>query len=108
MGHANPLEVLSERESIYRILGQTTPENLQRDLASYTLDPTTRYPNLNSRCVLPIQARTLYDTDNALAVEECIKAPSIPMQDQPKKRRRRGQYLITMNNLSELIEVNVV
>uniref|UniRef100_A0A1B6D4D3 F-actin monooxygenase n=1 Tax=Clastoptera arizonana TaxID=38151 RepID=A0A1B6D4D3_9HEMI len=85
----NPLEVLSERESIYRILGQTTPENLQRDLASYTLDPITRYPNLNSRCVVPIQVRTLYDTDNTTAVEEWIKAPTAASHEQPKKRRRR-------------------
>ena len=37
-----PLEVLAERESIYRLLGQTTPENLNRDYAAYTLDPHTR------------------------------------------------------------------
>ncbi|CAA9995273.1 unnamed protein product [Nesidiocoris tenuis] len=37
---AHPLEVLAERESIYRLLAQTTPENLQRDLQAYTLDPS--------------------------------------------------------------------
>jgi hypothetical protein len=37
-----PLEVIAERESIYRLLGQTTPENLNRDYAAYTLDPHTR------------------------------------------------------------------
>lgn len=39
----SPLEVIAERESIYRLLGQTTPENLNRDYAAYTLDPHTRY-----------------------------------------------------------------
>jgi len=38
----SPLEVIAERESIYRLLGQTTPENLNRDYAAYTLDPHTR------------------------------------------------------------------
>jgi hypothetical protein len=40
---AHPLQVLAERESIYRLLGQTTPENLHRDLQTYTLDPHTRW-----------------------------------------------------------------
>lgn len=41
--NVSPLEVIAERESIYRLLGQTTPENLNRDYAAYTLDPHTRY-----------------------------------------------------------------
>ncbi|XP_075230340.1 molecule interacting with CasL isoform X2 [Lycorma delicatula] len=86
----NPLEVLAERESIYRILGQTTPENLHRDYGSYTLDPHTRYPNLNSRAVLPLQARGLYITDNPDAIEQCLKTPTI---DIPKKRRRRDSQV---------------
>lgn len=91
-GGANPLEVLAERESIYRILGQTTPENLQRDLASYTLDPHTRYPNLNSRCVGPIQVRNLLDSDNPGAVDALLAAPALThtASDQPKKRKKRG------------------
>lgn len=42
------LSVLKERESIYRLLGQTKSENLSQNYAAYTLNPTTRYPNLNS------------------------------------------------------------
>jgi hypothetical protein len=49
------LSVLSQRESIYRLLAQTTPENLHRDHGGYTLDPMTRYPNLNRQFVLPHQ-----------------------------------------------------
>lgn len=86
----NPLEVLAERESIYRILAQTTPENLHRDVAGYTLDPHTRYPNLNNRCVVPIQVKGLYDSDNPSSVEQYLKSPSMPVQEVPKKRRRRG------------------
>lgn len=46
------LAVLAQRESIYRLLAQTTPENLNRDIGSYTLDPSTRYPNLNKASVM--------------------------------------------------------
>ncbi|XP_072290484.1 F-actin-monooxygenase mical2b isoform X4 [Eucyclogobius newberryi] len=55
----NPLEILAERESIYRLLPQTTPENLSKNFDLYTIDPTTRYPNLNSNCVRPHQVRHL-------------------------------------------------
>ncbi|XP_039868007.1 F-actin-monooxygenase MICAL2 isoform X1 [Simochromis diagramma] len=54
------LEVLAERESIYRLLPQTTPENIAKNFEQYTLDPATRYPNLNSTCIRPHQVRHLY------------------------------------------------
>ncbi|XP_061669938.1 F-actin-monooxygenase MICAL2 isoform X1 [Syngnathoides biaculeatus] len=54
------LEVLAERESIYRLLPQTTPENIAKNLEQYTIDPATRYPNLISSCVRPHQVRHLY------------------------------------------------
>ncbi|XP_073975885.1 molecule interacting with CasL isoform X2 [Rhodnius prolixus] len=94
----HPLEVLAERESIYRLLGQTTPENLHRDLQAYTLDPHTRYPNLNSRSVLPIQVRGLFSTDDTAALEHFLKEPNnsqpptLP-QEIPKKRRRRDGHV---------------
>ena len=48
-------ECLAERESIYRILSQTTPENICKDFGSHSLDPSSRYPTLNTRLVLPFQ-----------------------------------------------------
>uniref|UniRef100_A0A2K6EFS3 Molecule interacting with CasL protein 1 n=1 Tax=Propithecus coquereli TaxID=379532 RepID=A0A2K6EFS3_PROCO len=58
---AGPLEVLAERESLYQLLSQTSPENMHRNVAQYGLDPATRYPNLNLRAVTPNQVRDLYD-----------------------------------------------
>ncbi|XP_021793692.2 F-actin-monooxygenase MICAL1 isoform X2 [Papio anubis] len=58
---AEPLEVLAERESLYQLLSQTSPENMHRNVAQYGLDPATRYPNLNLRAVTPNQVRDLYD-----------------------------------------------
>ncbi|XP_068452086.1 F-actin-monooxygenase mical2b isoform X1 [Clinocottus analis] len=54
------LEVLAERESIYRLLPQTTTENIAKNFDQYTIDPGTRYPNLNSSCVRPHQVRHLF------------------------------------------------
>uniref|UniRef100_A0AAQ4P521 F-actin monooxygenase n=1 Tax=Gasterosteus aculeatus aculeatus TaxID=481459 RepID=A0AAQ4P521_GASAC len=53
----SPLEVLAERESIYRLLPQTTTENISKNFELYAIDPATRYPNLNSTCVRPHQVR---------------------------------------------------
>ncbi|XP_062317321.1 F-actin-monooxygenase mical2b isoform X2 [Osmerus eperlanus] len=55
-----PLEILAERESLYRLLPQTTTENISKNFDGYTVDPSTRYPNLNSTCVRPHQVRHLF------------------------------------------------
>uniref|UniRef100_A0A3Q3DUI9 F-actin monooxygenase n=1 Tax=Hippocampus comes TaxID=109280 RepID=A0A3Q3DUI9_HIPCM len=57
-----PLEVLSERESIYRLLPQTTPENVSKNFSHYSVDPTTRYPNISLNFLKPSQVRHLIDT----------------------------------------------
>ncbi|XP_076861318.1 protein-methionine sulfoxide oxidase mical3b isoform X4 [Brachyhypopomus gauderio] len=58
-----PLEVLAEREGVYRLLPQTTPENIGKNYSQYTLDPTTRYPNINTQLLTPAQVWHLIDTD---------------------------------------------
>ncbi|NWZ03983.1 MICA3 monooxygenase, partial [Loxia curvirostra] len=52
---ASPLEVLAERESIYRLLPQTTPENVSKNFSHYSIDPATRYPNINVNFLRPQQ-----------------------------------------------------
>ncbi|XP_078529751.1 F-actin-monooxygenase MICAL3 isoform X21 [Lissotriton helveticus] len=60
---ANPLEVLAERESIYRLLPQTTPENVNKNFSQYSIDPSTRYPNISVHVLRPNQVRHLYNTN---------------------------------------------
>ncbi|XP_052386945.1 protein-methionine sulfoxide oxidase mical3a isoform X16 [Carassius gibelio] len=59
---SSPLEVLAERESIYRLLPQTTPENVSKNFSQYSVDPTTRYPNISLHQVRPNQVRHLLDS----------------------------------------------
>ncbi|XP_049885188.1 protein-methionine sulfoxide oxidase mical3b-like isoform X3 [Pectinophora gossypiella] len=80
----HPLTVIAERESIYRLLAQTTPENLHRDFGGYTLDPGTRYPNLNRGKVTPLQVTSFYDSDEPL-----------PLDAAPAARKRRRETEIT-------------
>ncbi|XP_064489852.1 F-actin-monooxygenase MICAL3-like isoform X1 [Ornithodoros turicata] len=86
----SPLHVLAERESIYRLLAQTTPENLSKDLAEYSLSPSSRYPNLNLMAVLPSQVRSLCRTE----VEIHLPPPAPrPLTEMQKKRRRRESII---------------
>ncbi|KAL2087369.1 hypothetical protein ACEWY4_016197 [Coilia grayii] len=59
---STPLEVLAERESVYRLLPQTTPENISKNYAQYSLDPHTRYPNVNTHLINPAQVFHLVNT----------------------------------------------
>ncbi|KAB5541999.1 hypothetical protein PHYPO_G00086380 [Pangasianodon hypophthalmus] len=59
----DPLDVLAERESVYRLLPQTTPENVSKNHSQYSLDPGTRYPNLNTQVISASQVCHLIDTD---------------------------------------------
>lgn len=71
------LEVLAERESIYRLLGQTTPENLAKDHSQYNIDPRTRYPKINLGLVNARQITWLYDSDVPIAdIFDPIRDPS--------------------------------
>ncbi|XP_048011525.1 protein-methionine sulfoxide oxidase mical3b isoform X2 [Megalobrama amblycephala] len=57
-----PLEVLAERESIFRLLPQTTPENVSKNYSQYSVDPASRYPNINVQLISAAQVRHLIDT----------------------------------------------
>lgn len=93
-GLVTPLEVLAERESIYRLLAQTTPENLNKDCKAYTVDPSTRYPNLNKAALLPQQVLSLYDTDDPNGIELTPRVlQPVSTTETHRKRRRRGWCL---------------
>ncbi|NXK65064.1 MICA1 monooxygenase, partial [Sylvietta virens] len=55
-----PLEVLAERESIYQHLSQTSPDNTNKNISQYSIDPATRYPNINLQAIKASQVKDLY------------------------------------------------
>ncbi|XP_059916782.1 protein-methionine sulfoxide oxidase mical3a isoform X2 [Gadus macrocephalus] len=76
----SPLEVLAERESIYRLLPQTTPENVSKNFSHYSVDPTTRYPNVSLNFLRPNQVRHLIDNGESremrIEIENVINSAS--------------------------------
>ncbi|CAK9803584.1 [F-actin]-monooxygenase Mical [Anthophora plagiata] len=106
------LEVIAERESIYRLLGQTTPENLNRDYIAYTLDPHTRYPNLNVSFVTPIQVRGLVDTDDPDSIklrplQSDIGTPVLRSDIDKRRRHLRGDVQVHPDTLLRWLQKQV-
>lgn len=77
------------------MLGQTTPENLSKDFNGYTLNPASRYPNLNVQKVQPGAVKLLYDSDLAISERPLeIVIPDMSLNDDtatiPVKRKKTG------------------
>ncbi|XP_053740494.1 protein-methionine sulfoxide oxidase mical3a isoform X19 [Synchiropus splendidus] len=83
-----PLEVLAERESIYRLLPQTTPENVSKNFSHYSVDPTTRYPNISLNFLKPSQVRHLVDTGESREVR--IEIENVINASTPKLARNES------------------
>ncbi|XP_054941365.1 F-actin-monooxygenase MICAL3 isoform X9 [Physeter macrocephalus] len=93
----SPLEVLAERESIYRLLPQTTPENVSKNFSQYSIDPVTRYPNMNVNFLRPSQVRHLYDTgetkDIHLEMENLVNSRTTPKLARNESVARSSKLL---------------
>lgn len=93
----SPLEVLAERESIYRLLPQTTPENVSKNFSQYSIDPVTRYPNININFLRPSQVRHLYDTgetkDIHLEMENLVNSRTTPKLTRNESVPRSSKLL---------------
>ncbi|XP_069862219.1 F-actin-monooxygenase MICAL3-like isoform X13 [Dipodomys merriami] len=94
---SSPLEVLAERESIYRLLPQTTPENVSKNFSQYSIDPVTRYPNININFLRPSQVRHLYDTgetkDIHLEMENLVNSRTTPKLTRNESVARSSKLL---------------
>lgn len=93
----SPLEVLAERESIYRLLPQTTPENVSKNFSQYSIDPVTRYPNININFLRPSQVRHLYDSgeskDIHLEMENLVNSRTTPKLTRNESVARSSKLL---------------
>ncbi|KAG9461455.1 hypothetical protein GDO78_016835, partial [Eleutherodactylus coqui] len=85
------------RESIYRLLPQTTPENVSKNFSQYCTDPTTRYPNVNLQFLRPTQVRHLYYTgemkDVNLEIGNLVNAQRTPRLGRNESVARTSKLL---------------
>ncbi|XP_029994888.1 F-actin-monooxygenase mical1 isoform X2 [Sphaeramia orbicularis] len=80
MGVAH-LKVLAERESIYQLLSQTTPENTSKNYGAYSINPKTRYQRVNLSAIHPNQVQHLYNVDKLNSLSKKQRNSSHMRQD---------------------------
>lgn len=56
-----PLELIEEREGLFRLLPSTTPESLHKKTSCYSINPMTRYPNI--QLITTNDVSYLFDSD---------------------------------------------
>lgn len=79
-----PLQILSERENIYRLLSGTSSENLHKDHAKYTINPTTRYLHITQKRIREVYH--LFDTDDPVNADFSVGSPQITVSNKGKFR----------------------
>ncbi|KAM4610241.1 F-actin-monooxygenase mical1 isoform 2-T3 [Polymixia lowei] len=77
------LKVLAERESVYQLLSQTTPENTSKNYTGYSIDPSTRYQIIKLSSIQANQVQHLYDVDDY--------KPGTPSKKQKSRRSHMRQ-----------------
>ncbi|XP_076811429.1 protein-methionine sulfoxide oxidase mical3b-like isoform X1 [Clavelina lepadiformis] len=102
------LEILAERESVYRILHQTTPQTTAKNFSDYTIDPSSRYINLNRKAVNVNQVACLYIKDgdfseanitHFLNSEQNIKVTTVPEHTSSGSPLTRKASIMKSNKL---------
>lgn len=68
-----PLQILSERENIYRLLSGTSAENLHKDHAKYTINPSSRYLHITHKRIREVYH--LFDTDDPVNADFSVGSP---------------------------------
>ncbi|KAK2851884.1 hypothetical protein Q5P01_008160 [Channa striata] len=74
------LKVLAERESIYQLLSQTTPENTSKNYAAFSINPKTRYQRVNLSSIHSNQVLHLYDVDKSHSSSKKLKDNLVHMR----------------------------
>ncbi|VDI20842.1 Hypothetical predicted protein [Mytilus galloprovincialis] len=88
--NAEPLEIIAERECVYKVLSQTTPNNIKKKYSDYTIDPKSRYPSINMKAVTANKAKQFYDDVQDDYYEDVVS---------PAKKIKRTDETVEFNDL---------
>ena len=86
-----PLDLLEEREALLSLLPSTSPNCLLKNTAEYTIDPKTRYQNIN-QAAAPSDFDLLYDSDTVSRPPARKKPPTTPKPAVLPTRESVNQY----------------
>lgn len=106
----DPLKLLEEREAIHLLLPQTTSEKIHKNYAAFTINPSTRYPNLSG--LVPLgEVAGLYDTGTGpiRSIQRtqpvATKAERRPVLAEATNRKRSKDDLMIQDRISDLKDV---
>ena len=97
-----PLAILRERENVFKLLSVTDSKDLQKNHKAFTINPATRYSNLNQ--VQPFNVnylKKLYDTDDPENADYTLPEPIISSRfaigpsatmPPPRSKRKSGEF----------------
>ena len=88
-----PIDLIMEREGIYKLLAQTTADNVSKHYDDYTIDPKSRYPNAMLRKAPKDSVKHLYKVVQNSLEESLIEEiqPDDAMEtEQPVNLKNRG------------------
>ena len=97
----DPLKLLEEREAIHLLLTQTTSERLHKNHSAYTINPSTRYPNLSG--IVPLaEVTSLYDVGTGPIknmprtpqLRSAEKRPLAPMAEASDRKRSKDDSVV--------------
>ncbi|XP_060793348.1 F-actin-monooxygenase mical1 isoform X2 [Neoarius graeffei] len=89
------IQVLAERESVYQLLSQTTPENTSKNYSAYSIDPNTRYPNVNVSSIKPTQVQHLYNVEDHSDTNKFSQKKKLPLCNKYQASLRRVADLLS-------------
>ena len=96
-----PLKLLEEREAIHLLLPQTTSERLHKNHVAYTINPSTRYPNLSG--IVPLaEVTSLYDCGTGpiknmprtSQLRSAEKRPPAPTAEASDRKRSKDDSVV--------------
>ena len=103
----DPLKLLEEREAIHLLLPQTTSEKIHKNYAAFTINPSTRYPNLSG--LVPLgEVASLYDTGtgpikSVQRTEPVVKTERRPAVLAEATNRKRSKDDLMVYDRSDLV-----
>ncbi|XP_052063696.1 F-actin-monooxygenase MICAL1-like isoform X2 [Mytilus californianus] len=75
-----PLDIIAQRESVYKVLSQTTQDNISKKFSNYTVEPKSRYSIINLKAVTTEKAKDFYDD-----VQDDFSADAVSPVKKPKQ-----------------------
>ncbi|CAC5400256.1 MICAL [Mytilus coruscus] len=75
-----PLDIIAQRESVYKALSQTTQDNISKKFSNYTIEPKSRYSIINLKAVTTEKAKDFYDD-----VQDDFSADAVSPVKKPKQ-----------------------